>query len=275
MTIIQAVILGAVQGITEFLPISSSGHLILIPKILSWTESGLAFDLALHLGTLIAILIYLKSDLIGLITNSYKNKTLGLRWVLWLGIATIPIALFGFFGASLVNLHRTPQVVSTMLIVWGILLILAELKNSFSQQTNQIEICTPLASADPLKLSSPPSYFTAVILGLAQAFALFPGTSRSGATITVGLLQGKLALPNLIRLSFLMAIPATIGAILGGWSNTNWNEISLTPLLIGAIISAIFGLIAMKLLVWLGTARKLWWFGVYRIILGLVIIQIL
>ncbi|MEK7132326.1 MAG: undecaprenyl-diphosphate phosphatase, partial [Patescibacteria group bacterium] len=169
MTIIQAVILGAVQGITEFLPISSSGHLILIPKILSWSESGLAFDLALHLGTLIAILIYLKSDLIGLITNSYKNKTLGLRWLVWLGIATIPIALFGFFGASLVNLHRTPQVVSTMLIVWGILLILAELKNSFSQQTNQIEICTPLASADPLKLSSPPSYFTAVILGLAQA----------------------------------------------------------------------------------------------------------
>lgn len=200
MTIEQIIVLAVVQGITEFLPISSSGHLILIPNLMHWPDQGIVVDVMTHLGTLLAVLIYFWRDVWRLILGTlelFKGKvTDDGRLAIYIVLATIPAILFGIvlkeYGYA--DLERNVAVVAWNTILYGILMLIAD---RIGPQERTIENMT-LGSA--------------LIIGVAQALALIPGTSRSGVTMTAARFLG-FTRPDAARFSFLLAIPATAGAI--------------------------------------------------------------
>lgn len=192
----QIVVLALIQGITEFLPVSSSAHLILPAALTDWPDQGIAFDVAVHLGTLIAVTAYFRRDLVGFAQSGvslamHRHWDDNLDLLAKVGVATIPIVIVGFFFKTLIESHlRSTTIIATATIVFGIALWLAD--------RHRGERITP-------------SYFQATLIGLAQAVALVPGTSRSGITIAAALALG-LARPAAARFSFLLAIPAIVGA---------------------------------------------------------------
>lgn len=200
MTIEQIIVLAVVQGITEFLPISSSGHLILIPNLMHWPDQGIVVDVMTHLGTLFAVLIYFWRDVWRLIVGAlqlFKGKvTDDGRLAIYIVLATIPAILFGIvlkeYGYA--DLERNVAVVAWNTILYGILMLIAD---RIGPQERTIANMT-LGSA--------------IIIGVAQALALIPGTSRSGVTMTAARFLG-FTRPDSARFSFLLAIPATAGAI--------------------------------------------------------------
>ncbi|QIG54084.1 undecaprenyl-diphosphate phosphatase [Altererythrobacter sp. BO-6] len=200
MTLIQQLIIAIVQGITEFLPISSSGHLILIPFITDLPDQGPLIDVAVHVGSLLAIMIYFWRDVLGLARGGFSVVGIGkdplqrrLFW--WIVIGTIPAVALGLFlkmGGYLEG-FRTTDLVAANLIIYGILLGLAD---HFGKQVKKYEDMT---------------LRDAILVGLAQALALIPGTSRSGATMTMARFLGYQRV-EAARFSFLLAIPAVAGA---------------------------------------------------------------
>jgi len=203
MDLMQAIVLGILQGLGEFLPISSSAHLILAPWLLKWEDPGLTFDVALHFGTLIAIVLYFGKDWIEILSQAFGFRLLGRRGstapyrsdLLWLLVAaTIPGALAGYFlEHQAETVFRSPILIAATLAVMGFLLYLAD--KSLSARKNLRRI----------------NFVDAVIIGLAQAFAIIPGVSRSGSTITAGLFLG-LDRVSAARFSFLMSTPIVLGA---------------------------------------------------------------
>ncbi len=192
MDIIQAIALALLQGLTEFLPVSSSAHLILLPVLLGWEDQGLAFDVAVHVGTLMAVVAFYRSDLIQIIA-AWSRSVVGkgmtddarLAWYVVLG--TLPVGLVGIILPDMVEtVLRSPLVIAAATIVFALLLWFAE-KQAKEQRTT-------------ITLSD------AVVIGLFQAVALIPGTSRSGITITAGLMTG-LKRKHAARFSFLLSIP--------------------------------------------------------------------
>lgn len=200
MTFLQQLIIAVVQGITEFLPISSSGHLILIPYITDFPDQGPLIDVAVHIGSLLAIILYFRKDVMGLARGGFAAVGLGSdpeqRRLFWYILAgTIPAVAVGLFlklGGYLEG-FRTTDLVATNLIVFGILLGLAD---RFGREIKSYEDMT---------------LRDAVLVGLAQAFALIPGTSRSGSTMTAARALGYKRAES-ARFSFLLAIPAVAGA---------------------------------------------------------------
>lgn len=200
MTLIQQLIIAIVQGITEFLPISSSGHLILIPFITDLPDQGPLIDVAVHVGSLLAIMIYFWRDVLGLARGGFSVVGVGkdplqrrLFW--WIVIGTIPAVALGLFlkmGGYLEG-FRTTDLVAANLIIYGLLLGLAD---HFGKQVKKYEDMT---------------LRDAILVGLAQALALIPGTSRSGATMTMARFLGYQRV-EAARFSFLLAIPAVAGA---------------------------------------------------------------
>lgn len=244
MDIIQSVILGLVQGLTEFLPVSSSAHLILFPKFLDWVDPGLSFDVALHFGTLLAVVSYFWKDLmeiwdiflqqVGFVTSKKdrkdKNKTAYNKKIVWLlVVATIPGVLAGYFLNDLAESGlRDPRIMVVTLILFGGLLYWSD-KNSKQSRTLQ-------------KLN----FKDVILIGLAQGLAIIPGTSRSGATITMGLLLG-LSRTAAARFSFLMSVPIIFGAVLYKMPDLLNEGIGIYEV-VGVIISAISGYIAIAAL---------------------------
>jgi undecaprenyl-diphosphatase len=256
MDLMHACILAVIQGITEFLPISSSGHLILIPEFFSWTDQGVSFDIALHFGSLIAILCYFKPMLTthwhALNGNSPdRDKTLSLLRNLI--VATLPACFVGFFLHDKVDLYlRSPLVIATTSIVFGLLLGWAD---SQPKVGKTLEITLKQA----------------LLLGCFQALALIPGTSRSGVTITAGLLLG-LSRQRAAEFSFLMAIPiiglAFCYEILRGFK-TEFSNIDLTATVVAVVVTAITSYLTMLLLFnWLRKWRFTA-FVIYRVLLGI------
>ncbi|MDG2001691.1 MAG: undecaprenyl-diphosphate phosphatase [Novosphingobium sp.] len=200
MTFLQQLLIALVQGITEFLPISSSGHLILIPHLTNWPDQGPMIDVAVHIGSLLAIIIYFFKDVKGLARGGFASIGVGKaddqrRLFLWVLIGTIPAVAVGLFlklGGHLESL-RVTDLVAVNLIVYGVLLGLAD---RFGRETKSYEDLT---------------LRDAIIVGVAQAFALIPGTSRSGATMTAARVLGYKRV-EAARFSFLLAIPAVAGA---------------------------------------------------------------
>ncbi|WP_372881188.1 undecaprenyl-diphosphate phosphatase [Psychromonas sp.] len=194
MSTLEVVVLALIQGLTEFLPISSSAHLILPSQLLGWQDQGLAFDLILNIGTLSAVLIYFRSEVANmskawLTSISTKQQTQDSRLAWWIIWATVPAALVGFFGKSLVETYlRSGYVIAVTTVVFGLLLWWAD------------------ATAKQVKTEYQTGLKRAVFIGLAQVLALIPGTSRSGITITAGLMLG-LTRNAAARFSFLMSIP--------------------------------------------------------------------
>jgi undecaprenyl-diphosphatase len=202
LEIFAAILLALVQGLTEFLPISSSAHLILVPQVFGWPDQGLAFDVAVHLGTLLAVLWYFHQEVIAilrawfgsLVGKSHSQTEAHLGWMII--VATIPVALAGFFFNDFVaNELRSPLIIASATAVFGIVLWVADLRAKEVADEHRI------------------GFIFALLIGFAQMLALIPGTSRSGITITAGLALG-LSREAAARFSFLISMPTIAGAAL-------------------------------------------------------------
>lgn len=234
MSTIEIIILALLQGLTEFLPISSSAHLILPSQLLGWQDQGLGFDVAVHVGTLLAVVLYFRKEVgamavawcgtLGVGPEKHSQSFDGkLAW--WIIFATIPAGLFGLFGKDFIEEHfRTALVIAITTLLFGFLLGFADIK---AKENTSIE---------KLGLKG------AMLIGIAQAIALIPGTSRSGITMTIGLMLG-LSRENAARFSFLLSIPAiamagsylTLKLILSS-EGVDWQAIAYGSLL--AFVSA-------------------------------------
>jgi len=267
MPLYQAVILAIVQGLTEFLPISSSAHLALAPWLFGWQDPGLTFDIALHIGTLAAVVIYFLRDWIQILAQGFglnvgsdpelkQNKML--LWLLALG--SIPIGIFGYlFGKQAENEWRSPYIIGGMLIVIGILMWCAERVSRRSRDIGSI------------------SAVDAAIIGFAQALAIVPGTSRSGITITAGLSR-NLTREAAARFSFLLATPAITGAALKALHDLQKHgglpADMRAPFTVGIIVSAIVGIAVIGFLLKYLKNHSLNFFVYYRIIFGIIVIAL-
>lgn len=267
--LLQTIILGIIQGASEFLPISSSGHLVIAPWIFGWEDPGLAFDVALHFGTLVAVLAFFWRDWIMIfklalknnyqlpISNFQKNSKPQISnynaKILWiLTVATIPGVLAGFFLEDLAQtVFRHPLLIAFNLAFWGLILYLAD--KFYSGRKNIREV----------------GWLDGLIAGLAQAVAIVPGTSRSGITITAGLARG-LDRASAARFSFLMLTPVVLGAAVKNWEALI-NNFSLI-LFLGILFSALSGYFAIKFLLKFVVKVNYKIFFWYRLLLAMVIV---
>ena len=253
MDTLQLILLSLVQGLTEFLPVSSSAHLVLLSEFLGEEDQGIIFDVGVHFGTLLAALVYFRSDLKKMIINLGSHKLLSEENNLTtnLVIGVIPILLAGFLLRDLVNLHlRNSEVIAYATIIFGIFLYTAQLRKGKED-------------LDSVNLKQ------ALIIGLFQCLALIPGTSRSGITITAGLFLG-LSATAASRFSFLLAIP-TIGAIaLAELIRISFIDITDngTELSIALIISFLVAYISIDMFLKLIDRIGFTPFVIYRLLLG-------
>ena len=260
MTYLQGVVLGVVQGLTEFLPVSSSGHLILVPHVFGWPDQGLAFDAVMHLGTLAALLAYFRRELVALVTGEL-SRGLGAKVL----VATVPGALVGIALGRLIEAHlRSPAVIAISTGAWALVMWAADRR----------AVRAPDAAGDPLDRIG---WGQGIVIGCAQAVALIPGTSRSGITITAGLLGG-LDRATAARFAFLLGIPITAGA--GGLKALHLAKTGLPPGELGPLLAALLtaflaGWCAVWFLVNYLRRRYLGPFVVYRLLLALVIASVL
>lgn len=257
MDFLQILVLALVQGLTEFLPVSSSAHLILVPILTGWEDQGLAFDVAVHVGTLSAVVIYFRKE-IGKMSVSWVASVLGrgldqdakLAWAVLLG--TIPVGLAGLLFKDFIEEHlRSAYVLATATLVFALLLWWADAKARGERDEYSI------------------GWLDVLFIGLAQALALIPGTSRSGATMTAGLFLG-LSRQAAARFSFLLSIPVIVLA--GGLETMSYlkeaNIDDMQPLMLGAILSGVSAYFCihyfLKLLERIGMLP----FVIYRIVLA-------
>lgn len=254
---VQAAVLGVVQGLTEFLPISSSAHLYVVPTLLGWPYAGVAFDVALHWGTLLALLIAFGRDWIDLgrraVAGAGEERAGAIGLLARIVVASIPAAIVGVLLQDTVETKlRSLPLQAVMLAVFGAVLWVSD---RFSPQGEHTDS---------------PGWGTALGMGFAQALALVPGVSRSGITITAGRL-GRLDRVSAARFSFLLATPITFGAGLLELRHLP-KDLPLATLGIGVAVSAVTGLLAIRgLLRWLGRAG-LGAFFVYRLALAALIL---
>jgi len=245
MSIIQAIILGIVQGITEFLPISSSGHLIIMHQLFGIEKGAFTFDIVVHLGTLVAIVIYFWKDIIAIIKKPFGKMT-GL-----LIVGTIPVVIAGFFLRNTMDNFRTGIWLAAAFTLTGALLVVADRITTASKEEKDI------------------TWIDALVIGCFQALGIPPGISRSGATITGGLVRG-LNRETAARFSFLLAIIAIAGAtvlehmqeVVRG-DGANIAAIGVAPIIAGFIVATIVGYLSIHFLLKLIKACKLKYFSFY------------
>ncbi|AHF06663.1 undecaprenyl-diphosphatase UppP [Desulfitobacterium metallireducens] len=255
MTIFQAIILGIVQGLGEFLPISSSAHLVLIPWLFGWKDMGLAFDVALHMGTLLAVVLYFWKDWIGLLKGALSRKPSNEKRLFWyLVIATVPGALIGFIlEDKAATVFRSPLLIGIMLIILGIVLYWAD-------NTRQLRTLETMTLMD------------AILIGLSQSLAIIPGVSRAGSTMTTARLL-SLTREDAARFSFLMSTPIIMGAGLLSVRHLQPSDINLA-FAIGIITAFIVGLFSISFLLrYLKTSNFKIFVG-YRFFIGLGVILV-
>lgn len=205
MSVLQAVVLGAVQGLTEFVPISSSGHLVLVPNALDWGRPGLAFDVLLHTASLAALVAYFWSDLREIFRGLFSGERRSRRLALLLVVGTVPAALAGVaLGDYFEESFEDAEASAIQLVITGVILIVAELVFAHNRDTRR-------RRGEGLRPMERIGYLDAGIIGTAQAISILPGISRSGATIGSGL---ALAIDraDAARFAFLLSIPALLGA---------------------------------------------------------------
>ena len=248
----QAVVLALVQGVTEMLPISSSGHLILVPRFFGWQDQGLAFDAAMHVGTLLAVVLYFYRDLWNMATAGLASVFRGrhtpdsrLAWAVLLG--TVPVAVAGvLLKDTIEHVFRNPLLVAGNLALFGVLLWWADRTGRRRRQLQQMDLRDGL------------------LIGLAQALALVPGTSRSGITMTAGLALG-LTREAAARFSFLLSVPAVAAAGLLAVKDfiERPGEHTVGPLAVAVGVSAVTGMLSIHFLLRfiqrVGMAPFLWY----------------
>jgi undecaprenyl-diphosphatase len=267
LSVLEALILGIVQGLTEFLPVSSSGHLVLVPEFFSFPQPSLGFDILLHVATLLAVLGYFLRDVVKIVLSLVAPSRLDRREVkqwrrlfLWLVIGSIPAALAGLlFSAFFEGLFDSTLAVGLFLVVTSVLLWGADF--ALGRQRRDPVHLDAMRPAD------------ALIVGCFQALTIAPGLSRSGATISAGIYLG-FDRPTAARFSFLLSIPAILGALVfklkdvgGGFAGTTGGAYA-----VGAIAAAVSGFLAVYLLMRYVREHKLRVFAAYAALLGLVVI---
>ncbi len=260
MTLFQALVLGVVQGLTEYIPVSSSAHLVMVPRILGWTElqhDGFVFDVLIQLGTLLGVAVYFFREIRGISQDFFSDlrqfsfKSSGSIFVFHMLVATIPACFFGLlFKKQIAELFDSPKHSAWALIVTA--LMLASVERFSRRLRNTIHVKD------------------ALIMGLAQAFAIIPGISRSGATISAGMMNG-LDRHSSARFSFLMSFPVMIGASLVAALDFKSGDPSLhhfAPLLVGFIASAVTGYFVVRWFMNFLRHRSLYWFAAYCFVVG-------
>ena len=252
---IEALILGVVQGLTEFLPVSSSAHLIIVPWLFNWTDPGLAFDVALHLGTLLALLVYYRREWTAMGMSMFNDDRDNRRLLMLLVAASIPGAIIGLaFEKQAETVFRSPLVIAIAMAALGVALWVFD---RIAPQKRTIHEIT---------------YADAILIGLSQAFAIVPGVSRSGATITMARLV-RVERQDAANFSFLMATPIIAGA--GLVEGRHLIHMGLTSdVFIGFAAAAIFGLLAIVALIRFVRARTYAPFAWYRVVLAAFVIAI-
>lgn len=261
MDLLQAVFLAILQGFTEFLPISSSGHLVLAPKLLDWRDQGLAFDVAVHLGTLVAVVTYFRHELIVMTVDWLKSVTGGpktaesrMAWaVIW---GTVPVAIAGFLISGPVEEYlRDPLLVASTTAGFGVLLWLADVRGRRVRDEHSL------------------GWSDVVLIGFAQVLALVPGTSRSGITMTAGLLLG-LTRAAAARFSFLLAVPVILAASLFETIKlvkqpepADWGALA-----VGTSVAAIVAYLTIGWFLRVLESVGMWPFALYRVLLAVVLV---
>lgn len=255
----KALVLGILQGATEFLPISSSGHLVLVPWVLGWSSPGLAFDTLVHWGTLVAVVAYFYRDLIALIQAWVGNVFLRrpatsdarMAWLLIVG--TLPALVMGLAGETFFEeLFSTPVWVAVFLLVTAAILTLSERLGKRVKEAEQL------------------AFWEAILIGVAQGLAIAPGISRSGATIAMGLVLG-LRRPAAARFSFLLSLPIILGAgllQLVEWLGEPTGNVTWLHMSIGFLAAAISGYLCIRFLLSFLQRGKLYPFAIYCALAG-------
>ncbi len=264
MSNLQVIVLAIVQGLTEFLPISSSGHLVLVPSAFGWSDQGMAFDIALHFGSLAAVLIYFRGDIAALLAGSKQllagnAATFESRLALAIALGTVPAAGVGLMlGDWIGDNLRSASVIVVTLSGYAVLMLLAD---HFGRRDRAL---TSIGIKD------------ALLIGLAQALALVPGTSRSGVTITAALALG-FERTDAARFSFLLAVPVILLAtayeltiLLGADVEVAWGHLA-----IGTVISGFVAYLSIEFFMRFVNRVGLLPFAIYRLALAAVVIYVL
>ena len=263
MTPFQALFLGIIQGLSEFLPISSSAHLTLAPWLLGWEDPGLAFDVALHLGTLIAVLWYFRMEWLALIKAAFGILTSGRvetpekRRVVYLIIATIPGGIGGFLLQSRAeSAFRNPQLIAIALIVMGLILWIVD------------------KAVDQRRILGEMRWVDALLVGLSQVIALIPGVSRSGSTISAA--RGlRFDRESAAEFSFLMSMPIIAAAVIFEGPKALHEGGITNELMAGVAASAISGWLAISILMRYVSRHSYGIFALYRVVLGIGVLAVL
>lgn len=267
MSLTQALILGIVQGVTEFLPISSSGHLVLLPALLAWSPPSLVFDTTVHLGTLVAVVAVFWGDLLALIAawgralrRRRPLETAEARLAWWIVVGTIPAALAGILlQGPFERLFQAPRAVGGILLLTALLLVLAERLGRRHRELSGL------------------TWMDGLLIGLGQAAAIAPGLSRSGATIATGMFRG-LTREAAARFSFLLSAPIIAGTglvKLAELFTTPGSQAQLPLLGAGFVAAALSGYAAIRFLLAYLRRRPLYPFALYCLALGLAVLLIL
>jgi undecaprenyl-diphosphatase len=267
----QTIFLGIIQGLTEFLPVSSSGHLVIFQHLIGLKNPELLLDISLHVGTLLAVLIFFWADIkmmiyesIGLVGNLFQKQNPSSKTqqfphaalIAWIIAGTIPTALIGILFSSFVQkMFGSPFFVGFMLIVTGAILGASRLIPDHFTKKSHVGLMVSVA------------------VGIAQGAAIIPGISRSGATIVCGLFCG-LNRELAGRFSFLLSIPAIIGATIVKFDMTKITEIGFIPFFAGIFVSFLVGLIALKITMNMVRKGNLYYFSAYCLLAGIVAIVI-
>jgi undecaprenyl-diphosphatase len=264
MTNLQVIILAIVQGLTEFLPISSSGHLVLVPYFFAWDDQGLAFDVAVHFGSLLAVLMFFRRDIAGLLRGGVqvlggKVDTIEARLALGIALGTFPAAIAGLLFVDWIEANlRSPSVIIITLSGYAILMVVADRFGRREREISGVRIRD------------------AFMIGVAQALALIPGTSRSGITITAARFLG-FERQDAARFSFLLAVPvillATGFSLLGLLQQS--EPVAWGQLAIGVGVSAVVAYLSIDFFMRFVSRIGLLPFAIYRLLLAAVILYVL
>lgn len=255
MTVLEAIILGLVQGITEFIPVSSSGHLVLTSKLLGISNHGITFEIFLHVATLLAVIIVMRIEVLMLIKKPL-SKLMGI-----IAVATMATAvLYLIFDKILIGMFETGKFIGFALMFTALVLFLSEKAAGNKTKTHGIENT---------------GFFDSVIIGIAQGIALIPGVSRSGTTISAAIAR-NLDRKSALKFSFLLSIPAITGAffadLYGIIKNANGFEIEILPYMAGFIAAFISGYLSIKFLISVVTKRGLKPFTIYVTVLAFLVL---
>jgi undecaprenyl-diphosphatase len=255
LSFLKVIILAIIQGVAEFLPISSSGHLVIAKNLLNLDSPGVLLEIVLHAGTLLSICIFYHKKIISLIQEIISGKGEGRKYVVWVLVSMIPaLFVFLFLEEKIESCFNNPTLVGLMLCVTGLILISLKF--------------APKGKSDLTVVKS-------LLIGAAQSFAMLPGISRSGSTITMAR-HFKIEPAKAAEFSFLMSMPLLFAATLIGIkdliSGDPTGDVSTLSMIVGFFVSAFVGLISIKILLKLLCANKFWYFGVYCFLAGVLVV---